>query len=75
MATEEEIQKDFPTYELGAIPPLGLYGVPGARVAMLVATGRPSWRAPVLLVAALQYAVVQHSSRWKGLRPLATSSG
>ena len=39
------------------------------------ATARPLWRAPVLLVAALQYAVVPHSRRWKGLRPLATSSG
>jgi Ala-tRNA(Pro) deacylase len=29
MATEEEIQKEFPTYELGAIPPLGsLVGAP-----------------------------------------------
>jgi Ala-tRNA(Pro) deacylase len=29
MATEGEIEKDFPTYELGAVPPLGsLVGVP-----------------------------------------------
>lgn len=29
MATEEEIEKDFPTYELGAMPPLGsLHGTP-----------------------------------------------
>jgi Ala-tRNA(Pro) deacylase len=29
MATEEEIEKDFPNYELGAVPPLGsLVGAP-----------------------------------------------
>jgi Ala-tRNA(Pro) deacylase len=29
LATEEEIEKDFPGYELGALPPLGsLHGVP-----------------------------------------------
>jgi Ala-tRNA(Pro) deacylase len=29
LATEEEIEKDFPGYELGALPPLGsLYGAP-----------------------------------------------
>lgn len=45
--------------------------VDGAR---LVATARPL-RAPVYLVAALQYAVVPHSKHWNGLRPLVTSIG
>jgi len=31
MATEEEIQKDFPTYELGAIPPLGSAVLPALK--------------------------------------------